>query len=105
MTDPSAPNEAPPGFILEQDRRLSESLLWGLQRQFFEQQGVRAWSTGTVPHRATDNPFIAAAYAQVVFDWLRDWARSASTPSALDPAQPIYLIELGAGAGRLVAPQ
>jgi hypothetical protein len=43
--------------IIEQDQRLSHSMLWELQREFFARQG-------TVPHYITSNPFIANAYAQ-----------------------------------------
>lgn len=80
--------------ILEQEQPLSQSLLWQLQRQFFAQQGINAWNHNTVPHYVTSNPFIANAYAKVVFGFLRDWQ------SAIDPTQPLYILELGAGSGR-----
>jgi hypothetical protein len=60
---------------LEKNQPLSQSILWTLQRRFFEQRGVTAWSRGTVPHYITTNPTVAAAYAQLVFGWLRDWKR------------------------------
>jgi hypothetical protein len=50
--------------IIEQDQRLSHSMLWELQREFFARQGVEAWRQGAVPHYITSNPFIASAYAQ-----------------------------------------
>ena len=89
---------------LEQNQRLSKSLLWKLQRSYFERQGIEAWSKGEVPHHITSSPFIADAYARVVFGFLRDChARtsdgdSSSTP--LDKSQPIYIVELGSGPGR-----
>jgi len=85
-------------IILEQDQRLSQSGLWKLQRTFFEQQGIRAWSQNTIPSYITSNPFIANAYAKVVFGFLRDWYSVAST--SLDMGQPVYIIELGTGSGR-----
>ncbi len=85
-------------IILEQDQRLSRSQLWKLQRTFFEQQGISAWSETTVPSYITSNPFIANAYSKVVFGFLRDWYSVAST--SLDMSQPIYIIELGSGSGR-----
>ena len=81
---------------LEANQRLSQSRLWTLQRQFFEQQGVKAWHNGKVPHYVTNNPFIANAYGKVVFGFLQDGLAAA----ALDPSQPVYLLELGAGSGR-----
>ena len=93
--------------VLEENQRLSQSLLWGMQRRFLEQQGIRAWSEGWVPHYATSNPMMARAYAQVVLGFLRDWCagdawHSAEKPAetALDPTQPVYIAELGAGSGR-----
>lgn len=91
--------------VLEQEQRLSQSILWQLQRNFFAQRGVEAWQKGIVPHYITSNPFIANAYARVVFGFLRDCqaviASSAQTTFApLDPNQPVYILELGAGSGR-----
>jgi tetratricopeptide (TPR) repeat protein len=93
------------GFTLEKRQRLSDSIIWNLQRNFFNQQGIRAWSQGTVPHYITDNSFIAGAYAKVVLGFLRD-CRSVNigdgTPDCppLDPGQPVYIVELGCGSGR-----
>jgi hypothetical protein len=81
------------GFILEEGVRLSHSRLWRLQRAFFEQQGIGAWSQGTVPHYITCNTFIADAYAKVVRAYLAEAARP-------DDQSPIYIVELGAGSGR-----
>lgn len=84
--------------ILEQDQRLSQSGIWKLQRTFFEQQGIRAWSRNTIPSYITTNPFIANAYGKVVFGFLRDWYSAAG--NSLDVSQPVYIIELGSGSGR-----
>ena len=89
----STPGYAPTS-ILESNQPLSQSLLWQLQRNYFAQQGVNAWKHGAVPHYITSNPFIANAYAKVVFGFLRDWQ------SSLNPNHPIYILELGAGCGR-----
>lgn len=47
-----------------------------------------------MPSYITNNPFIAQRYAQVVLGYLRDCL------PMLDPSQPVYLVELGAGGGR-----
>lgn len=74
-------------------RPLRESGLWDLQRRFYQTHGTRAWRV--TPHYVTNNPYIAAAYTDVILAFLRDRAAS------IDPAAPIYLVELGAGSGRL----
>jgi len=86
---------AAPRHPLETPRRLSRSLLWRLQRRFFERRGARAWSDGVVPHWITSNPYLAEAYGRVLLGFVRDWR------AAIDPARPLYIIELGAGSGRL----
>lgn len=83
--------EAQPA-TLERKQRLSRSILWKLQRDYFADQGVGAWSSGTVPHHITSSPFIADAYARVVMGFLRD--------CLADPKEPIYIVELGSGSGR-----
>ncbi|MDT4896884.1 MAG: hypothetical protein QOH25_1961 [Acidobacteriota bacterium] len=90
---------------LEQKQRLSRSILWKLQRNFYNDQGVEAWRTAGIPHHITSNPPIAEAYAKVVFGFLRDChaARHQTEGSSFPPvdsSQPIYIIELGSGHGR-----
>ncbi|HEV3468423.1 MAG TPA: tetratricopeptide repeat protein [Pyrinomonadaceae bacterium] len=80
---------------LEQKQRLSQSILWKLQRNYFDRQGIEAWSTGAVPHHITSSPFIADAYARVIFGFLRD-----CNSAALDDTHPVYVVELGSGPGR-----
>lgn len=91
-------------FVLEEKQRLSRSLLWQAQRRFFERQGIEAWRQGVVPHYITSNPYLANTYARLVFAFLRDCHTmppgQAGFPP-LDPTQPLYIIELGSGSGRL----
>ena len=88
--------------IIEGDRRLSQSLLWQIQRLYFERSGMAAWRDDVVPHSISSNPVMARAYSRVVWGYLRDCAAAAQAGDmALDPAQPIYIVELGAGSGRL----
>lgn len=84
--------------ILEQNQRFSQSLLWKLQRSYFEHQGMQAWSQGDVPQFITTNSFIAKAYSHVVLGFLQDNQSLAS--SMREHSQPIYIIELGSGSGR-----
>ncbi len=106
MPDPeSGPAETVvASHVLEHGKRLSESLLWQLQRKFFDVQGVRAWTEGQVPHYITSNGWIADSYAKVVLGWLRDCSGTTSPQrgsfAPLDLRHPVYIVELGCGAGR-----
>ena len=80
---------------VEVNQRLSKSLLWRLQRNYFERHGIEAWRSGAVPHHITSNGFIAESYAKVVFGFFRDC--HSSQP---DRRAPVYIVELGSGSGR-----
>ncbi|MCB0033136.1 MAG: hypothetical protein KDE51_03870 [Anaerolineales bacterium] len=86
-----------PKHMIQADKRLSHSLLWEIQRRYFLQAGISAWQEDVVPHQISCNPFMARAYADVVFGYLRDCAAA----GLLDRKRPLYIIELGAGSGRL----
>lgn len=75
--------------------RFSESPIWELQRSYFEEQGIKAWQSDEVPQYITSNPMIAAAYAEMIFGFLQDRARLGHI------SEPVTIIELGAGSGRL----
>lgn len=81
--------------VIEDNQRFSKSKLWKLQHRFFNQKGIKSWSKAMVPHYITSNPYIAQTYAKIVFAWLRD------VIDTLDTTQPVYIVELGAGSGRL----
>lgn len=89
--------------VLEHGVPLSRSRLWQLQRDFFVRERIGAWSAGTVPHYIANNAFVARSYAEVLLGWLRDLVAAAASGAAppLDRTQPIYIVELGAGSGRL----
>jgi len=82
--------------MLKGDQRLSKSILWDIQREFFLNQGINAWEEDIVPHYISSSPFMARAYSQIVLGYLRDIKMG-----DIDPNQPLYIIELGAGSGRL----
>jgi hypothetical protein len=77
------------GHVVEAGRRLSESMLWRLQRDLYDAQGIHAWSRGNVPQSITTSPYIARAYAQIAVGYLRDVAAD------VDRSQPVYIVELG----------
>ena len=82
------------GYCVANAQPFSQSLLWTLQRHYFTQRGMKAWSQGEVPHYITSNPTIATAYAEIIFAHWQDQTQH------LTSTQPFYLCELGAGSGR-----
>ena len=88
--------------IIAGDQRLSCSMIWEIQRQYFLRSGMRAWQDDVVPHYISSNPVMARAYSQVVLGYLRDcFAAATDADFQCDRSQPFYIVELGAGSGRL----
>ncbi|GMI10455.1 hypothetical protein TrVE_jg3987 [Triparma verrucosa] len=99
---------------LEEYKQCSESLLWKLMMSFYDRKGVSSWSQGIVPHFITCNAFIGRAYAKVLAGFIDDLYDASNSPPPspsspspdlphsmnLDPTQPLYIIELGTGAGK-----
>lgn len=82
--------------ILDQDKRLSQSLLWDLQYEAYSQYGIGAWSQKGVPSYITSNSYTTKCYAHVVLGYLRDGL----SQNVFDLNHPVYLFDLGAGTGR-----
>ena len=79
--------------ILESDVPFSQSVIWRLQREFYVQRGIKAWTEDQVPQFITNNPFIAEIYARIVFNFVGDCGDVSTT-------QPLRIFELGAGVGK-----
>ena len=96
MTDQSK------SHIIAADQRLSQSLIWQMQRAYFLQNGMKAWQEDVVPHQISSNPLMGRTYSQLVLAYLRDCtAAGQHADFQLNPDQPLYIVELGAGPGRL----
>jgi hypothetical protein len=93
----SALNQEP--AVLETDVPLSQSLIWRLQRDFYAQRGLKAWTEDLVPSYITNNPFIAVIYAQIVAGFVSDCMQQAHRVP-LSPEAPLRILELGAGTGK-----
>ena len=78
---------------LETDVPLSQSVIWRLQREFYVQRGIKAWTEDLVPQFITNNPFIAEIYAGIVFNFLTDCGD-------VSTAKQLRIFELGAGVGK-----
>lgn len=82
-------------YEVEPSTRFSESLIWQLNRNYYNDTGVEAWRTGTVPHYMTSNSMVGKTYAELIFAFLKDLAKKGNTQKT------VYILELGAGHGRL----
>ncbi len=82
-------------YLLEKQQPFSQSLIWQLQRDYFSEVGIDAWSSGVVPHYITSNPVVGKTYAELVLAFLRDLSLQGKHQ------ETVYLLELGAGHGRL----
>lgn len=78
----------------KQRYRFSEAPIWDINREYYQEEGLRAWSNDQVPQYITSNPMIAAAYAEMLFGFLQDRANKGES------LEPVQIVELGAGAGR-----
>ncbi|MFD1884897.1 SAM-dependent methyltransferase [Paenibacillus wenxiniae] len=75
--------------------RFSEAPIWELLREYYEQEGLDAWRNDGIPQYVTSNPMIAAAYTDMIVAFLLDRQQQGGA------RETIYIVEIGAGAGRL----
>jgi hypothetical protein len=74
---------------------LSQTGLYPGLREFYSTAGVDAWAE-TVPLHVTCNPKLAETYAAVIVRFVQD----AVATGRVDPNEPFYVAELGAGTGK-----
>jgi tetratricopeptide (TPR) repeat protein len=84
-----------PRIKVESAVTFSESVVWDLQKKYFDKQGVNAW-TGAVPFFVTSNPLISNSYANIVIRFIEDTI----TSGKYDKKQPFYIMEMGTGSGQ-----
>jgi len=77
---------------------LHRSALFARQPAVYERLGMRAWSEGLVPWRATTCPLLADVEAELIAAFEADLR----TAGALAAAEPLTIIDVGAGTGRLL---
>ncbi len=73
----------------------AESVIWQLNRDYYEETGIDAWRSGVVPHHMTSNSMVGRTYAELILALLHDVAEQGSVNDT------VYILELGAGHGRL----
>jgi len=94
-------NPAGHPLVLEKDVPLSQSVIWKMQRDFYVQRGLKAWSEDRVPEFITNNPFIAEIYARIVCSYLRDCLRlQGASGEVISAGNPLRIVEIGAGSGK-----
>lgn len=77
--------------VLEPFGPLSQSIVWSLVADVYKGRGLDIWET--VPASVTGNPVVGDLFAGAVEAWLLDRG------DAVDAAEPLYVLELGAGTG------
>jgi tetratricopeptide (TPR) repeat protein len=83
---------------LEERVSLSRSLIWRLQRDFYGNRALKAWTEDLVPSYITNNPFIAEIYAQIIAGFVEDCF--AQNSQSVSRESPVRILELGAGTGK-----
>lgn len=74
----------------EQPDRLSRSLIWGLQKRYYANEGMQAWTSGSIPSYMSSNAYVAWSYARMADAFIRENTQSGA----------VTIVELGAGSGR-----
>ena len=82
-------------YLIDPIKPFAESLIWQINRDYYQQTGIDAWRKGTVPHNLTSNAMVGKTYAELVFAFLKDLAVKGQKD------ETVYILEVGAGHGRL----
>ncbi len=82
-------------YEVEAFQIFSKSKVWQLNRDYYQDIGIEAWSNGIVPHQITSNSLVGKTYASLILGFLKDLAAKKSLK------ETVYIVELGAGHGRL----
>jgi len=77
---------------------LSKSALWSKMQDYYNNIGPEAWQDELVPLQISSNKTLALAYANVIVAQINDWY---SQHPRTDHEEPFYIIEIGAGHGKL----
>lgn len=84
-------------YLVEKKAFLPDSLIWKLQRKLFMNSEMLACMDHRSASFITSSSYLAHAYAQIILNYITDMY---SRPDC-NKTEPIYILELGAGHGRL----
>jgi hypothetical protein len=82
-------------LLVEDKKPFSKSIIWELNKNYYQKKGIAAWREGEVPHHMTSNAFVGKTYAELIFSLLQDVAKNEQCDKT------VYILELGAGHARL----
>lgn len=85
-------------LTLTENTTLSESSIWDAMKAYYNHMGLEAWQDEEVPQLITSNCFLAQRYAEMIKSLILDYRQA---NGSLDPDEPFYIVELGAGHGKL----
>lgn len=77
---------------------LSNSILWHRMQEYYSQLGTEVWEDEIVPQQITNNTYLARNYAKLIVAQIQDYIAEHGKP--VDDS-PFYVLEIGAGHGRL----
>lgn len=100
----SAPSDGPGKPAPLDVRPLRSSLLWPLQRAYYDSEGLSAWVKNVVPSFVTSNGYMGRAYARLALGLIKDafdLNRGGGRNPSVDYTQPVTILELGAGHAKL----
>lgn len=77
---------------------LSNSILWQRMHEYYAHLGTEVWEDEVVPQQITNNTYLANNYAKLIVAQIQDYILAHGKPS---DDSPFYILEIGAGHGRL----
>lgn len=77
---------------------LSNSILWQRMHEYYTQLGTEVWEEEVIPQQITNNIYLANIYAKLIIAQIQDYILAHGKP---DDDSPFYVLEIGAGHGRL----
>jgi len=77
---------------------LSNSILWQHMHEYYAQLGTEVWEEEVVPQQITNNTYLANNYAKLIVAQIQDTILAHGKP---EDDLPFYILEMGAGHGRL----
>ena len=83
--------------MIEEKVPLMDSRIWTYLRDYYKRNNAVFNTNPETPTFISNSSYIASSYANLIIKFVNDWYRT----SGADPSQPVYVVEVGAGQGRL----
>lgn len=59
--------------VLDDEKPLQDSIIWELQKSYYDNINIKCWSDGIVPNFVTSNCYIAHQYARGILTFIRSY--------------------------------